>query len=160
MTTPLPPRVIGAMLVGGQFLLLAVIVLIPTGADWPIPRWVLGCGVALCVGGVVLAIAAALGLGRSLTPMPIPNERNELRTTGLYRWVRHPIYTGLIAFAIGRTIISGNVLTLVACITLVALLFFKSRWEEEHLNRRYPEYEKYARATGRFVPRVTRSTRH
>ncbi len=48
-------------------------------------------------------VVAATALGRGLTAAPLPNSHAELRTGGLYRFVRHPIYSGLLLFAVART---------------------------------------------------------
>ena len=152
------PRVVGSALVAGQFLLLALIVLLPNGDFWSAASWLVGVATVLCFIGVTTVVAAALHLGRGLTAMPLPNQHNELRTTGVYRWVRHPIYSGLIAFSVGRTILSGNVVTVVLCGALIVLLWFKSHWEEQQLRKRYSAYDDYARTTGRLVPRLRRSS--
>ena len=81
--------------------------------------------------GILLMVVAAASLGRGLTAVPLPNARAVLRTGGLYRFVRHPIYTGLL---------------------LVVLINAKARWEERHLAERFPGYRAYCARTLRFVP--------
>ena len=41
-------------------------------------------------------VIGATGLGRGLTATPLPNAHAQLRTGGLYRYARHPIYSGLL----------------------------------------------------------------
>ena len=76
-----------------------------------------------------------------------------LRTGGLYRAVRHPIYSGLLLTAGSFTIASGSLPRLLALAALVALLTAKARWEERHLARRFADYPASAAHTPRFVPR-------
>ena len=45
---------------------------------------------------LVVLVVASLRLGRALTPTPMPAERGELQTGGLYRFVRHPGYAGML----------------------------------------------------------------
>lgn len=104
------------------------------------------------VGGGLL-IAAALNLGRSLTPLPAPAARGALRTGGLYRLVRHPIYAGLLALLFGGALGARSAVKLGLATALLSLLNRKAAWEEDMLRRRYPEYEEYARRTPRFIPR-------
>ena len=85
--------------------------------------------------------------------MPLPNEHAALRTGGLYRWVRHPIYSGLLLFALCRTVVSGSLFTVVAFLVLVVVLTAKAHWEEQRLIVRFPDYAAYARRTGRYIPR-------
>jgi protein-S-isoprenylcysteine O-methyltransferase Ste14 len=139
-------------LVFAQFVLIAALVLLPAGSAWTVPAWVeQACRLAAWV-GIVVMIIGATGLGRGLTALPLPNGRAQLRTGGLYRIVRHPIYTGLLLFAVASTVPSGNVLTAVTCALLMVLLNVKARWEERRLVQRFPDYRGYAERTGRFVP--------
>ncbi len=79
----------------------------------------------------------------------------ELRSTGLYRYVRHPIYTGVMALAVGSAIPSGSLAIATTTLALVAWLVLKARWEERRLEIRYPAYAAYAARTPRFIPRET-----
>ena len=133
--------------------LLAGFYLAPRRHDWPLPGWLAAVGSAVVVAGAVVLVAAALNLGRSLTALPTPAARATLRTGGLYRFVRHPIYTGLLAVVAGGALTSRSAVRLGLAVALLALLARKARWEEGMLRRRYPGYEEYARRTPRFVPR-------
>ena len=101
---------------------------------------------------MAVLVLGAIGLGRSLTALPTPVPHGELRTGGLYRFVRHPIYTGVLALSYRAAVPSGNVAVLAAAIALTGWLAVKARWEEQQLRRRYPSYDAYARRTPRFVP--------
>lgn len=146
-------RVTGWLFVAAQAVLLILLVALPGNDHWPTPGWVQGGGYALIAIGLAIAGLASLGLGSALTPTPVPNEAGELATTGLYRRVRHPIYTGVLTAVIGLTIRSGNWVTIV--VAVVAIVFFnvKARWEERRLAARYPGYDAYAQSTPRFLPR-------
>lgn len=142
------------LLVLAQFALLALLVLLPSGRDWSRPGWLLVlAGLAGAAGLVVMALGAAR-LGRGLTASPLPSARAELRTDGLYRYVRHPIYSGLLLVGAGVAAVSGSVVRLVVYGLLVVLLHVKARWEEQRLRDRFPGYAEYAARTPRFVPRA------
>jgi protein-S-isoprenylcysteine O-methyltransferase Ste14 len=145
-------RRIARLLVLVQFILLGLIVLLPDADTWTLPV-ALGraARVAEWVGIIVMVVAAA-ALGRGLTAAPLPNSHAKLRTGGLYRFVRHPIYTGLLLFAVASTTLSGSVWVVVASAALVLLINTKARWEERHLAQRFPEYAAYAARTHRFIP--------
>lgn len=134
--------------------LLLAFFLAPRREDWPLPAWLSAVGsTAVAVGAVVLVVAG-LNLGRSLTALPTPNARGTLRTTGLYRFVRHPIYSGLLALIFGGAVTSRSVVRLALAAALLGVLIAKATWEEAMLRQRYPQYEQYARRTPRFVPRL------
>ena len=136
----------------GQFALLAAILLLPSGSQWVTPHWVADCARWLQLVGIVVLVVAMINLGRSLTPLPSPVPHGELRTGGLYRGVRHPIYTAIMALAVGSAARSGNVVIAAATVALIAWFMLKARWEETQLGVRYPGYREYAARTPRFVP--------
>jgi len=55
-----------------------------------------GCLHIGTVVGLAVMVIGATGLGRGLTATPLPNAHAQLRTGGLYRYARHPIYSGLL----------------------------------------------------------------
>jgi protein-S-isoprenylcysteine O-methyltransferase Ste14 len=146
------PRRLGWLFVAAQVVLLVSLVLLPGGSAWPTPGWVEGVGLAISLFGALLAVVASRRLGRALTPTPVPAERGELTTAGLYGLVRHPIYTGVLLIVLGIVVRSGSVLAL--AVGAVTLVFFtvKARWEEGQLLARYPAYRSYAAAVPRFIP--------
>ena len=140
------------LLVAGQFALIGILVLLPGRHDWPVPVALsVACTVATVVGLVVVVIGA-MGLGRGLTATPLPNAHAQLRTGGLYRYARHPIYSGLLLTMTSITAASGSVFRLLTLGVLVLLITVKARWEEERLSQRFEGYASYAARTPRFVP--------
>ncbi len=137
-----------------QFVLLGLVVLVPAGQSWHLASTVGHTLDALSLAGIVLMAVAATALGQGLTAAPLPNQHARLRTGGAYRYVRHPIYSGLMLLAVARAVASGNPWVAAACVLLVLLLNVKARWEERHLVRRFPDYVEYAMRTGRFLPRL------
>ena len=152
------PRSAGAdartawLLVAGQFVLLALIVLLGGGDDWSVPAWLDAAGSVAMAVGLVVMVVAAVGLGRGLTAAPLPNAHAQLRTGGLYRFVRHPIYSGLLLFVAAHTVVSGSAVQLALAVLLTTLIMVKTRWEERRLAERFPDYIAYASRTPRFVP--------
>ena len=146
----------GWLLVGAQFVLLAVLALVPAGEAWPLPSWARTAGSLLRGVGAALIVIGALRLGLAASIFPAPTASATLRTTGPYRLVRHPIYTGVLVFAAAMTVSARSIIAALAWITLLTVLHVKARFEEGLLVRRFPEYRSYARATGRFLPRLSR----
>ncbi|MDQ3025290.1 MAG: isoprenylcysteine carboxylmethyltransferase family protein [Pseudomonadota bacterium] len=111
-------------------------------------------GAALTALGILLAIAGIARLGRSLTPFPRPLAQAPLLQSGAYRFVRHPIYAGLIAASLGWSLSWLSLPGMVFC--AVVLLFFdrKSAFEEQFLRVRHPEYHGYMRRVRKLIPWV------
>jgi len=140
------------LLVAAQFLLIGVLVLLPGRQDWPVPATLkFACSIAT-VAGLAVMVIGATELGRGLTATPLPNARAQLRTGGLYRYARHPIYSGLILTMASVTVASGSGVRLLTLAVLVLLLTVKARWEETRLTLRFEGYADYAARTPRFVP--------
>jgi protein-S-isoprenylcysteine O-methyltransferase Ste14 len=149
-------RLRGNLLVLGQFALLAALVFYPASdlsyGSLSYPVYAIGL-VALFLGFLILAVAA-LALGKGLTAHPIPSKKGELVVSGLYRFVRHPIYTGVLLIGISLTLSGGLFPHIIFLVLLYLLLWYKARFEEQLLAARYREYADYASRTGRFFPRL------
>lgn len=143
-------------LVTVQMVLLAALVLLPRGEAWAPGPVLLTAAAVGALAGTALVLVGGTALGRGLTAVPLPNAHAVLRTGGLYRWVRHPIYSGVLLVATSVTLAAGDPRRLVVLGLLVALLTVKARWEEARLAERFPDYPAYAARTPRFLPRVRR----
>lgn len=97
-------------------------------------------------------MVALFNLDKSLTPFPTPKSNSELITSGLYKYVRHPIYTGILLTVFGYGFYSESVSRLTISVLLLILFYFKTNYEEQKLSQKYPEYGAYKARTGRFIP--------
>ncbi|HVZ45634.1 MAG TPA: isoprenylcysteine carboxylmethyltransferase family protein [Ramlibacter sp.] len=107
------------------------------------------------VPGLVDAFArfALQGLG---TPAPIAPPRN-LVVTGLYRYVRNPIYVAVVAIILGQAVLMGDG-RLIVYGALLWLFFhvFVVAYEEPTLEQTFgAEYEAFRAAVPRWIPRIT-----
>jgi len=111
-------------------------------------------GLALFALGLGLAVWARVHLGRNWgTPMAQKDEP-ELVTSGPYRLMRHPIYSGILVAAIGTAVaLSWLWLTAVA---LAGIYFvYSATVEERYLTEQFPDdYPPYKRSTKMLVPFV------
>lgn len=113
------------------------------------------------VGGLVL-VAAGVGLvewsrralGPAFTPMPAPRPGAALSASGPYRYVRHPMYAGVILAAAGGCV-AGSPCAVPPAAGLAALLHGKAAWEERRLAVSVPGYAAYrSRVRAPLVPGV------
>ncbi|MCX7600493.1 MAG: isoprenylcysteine carboxylmethyltransferase family protein [Meiothermus sp.] len=144
----------GEWYVVGQFGLLGLLGLALWLTPASSPPWLGGLGRGLAWVGLGLLLLAAWQLGRNLTALPQPRPGGYLVREGLYRLVRHPIYCGLLLWAIGSSLAHLNPWTLFLSGLLFALLDRKAALEERFLASRYPEYKDYQRRVKKLIPWV------
>jgi protein-S-isoprenylcysteine O-methyltransferase Ste14 len=113
-----------------------------------------GVGLVLFALGLGLAVWARLHLGRNWgTPMTQKDEP-ELVTSGPYRLVRHPIYSGFLIAGIG-TAVALTWLWLPAVLLVGIYFIYSARVEEGYLTEQFPEaYPAYRRSTRMLIPFV------
>ncbi len=142
----------GNVLVVLQFALIAAILLM--ASDEVNVPWIYIGGVLFIAPGIIILFFSIKQLGGSLTANPVPRESGRLIETGLYKYVRHPIYAGLLLATLGSCVQSMAVVKFFFWFLLLALLIYKARFEEKLLAAKYSTYTDYMKRTGRFVPRL------
>ncbi len=111
-------------------------------------------GALLLIAGACCGIAGTLSLGRNLTPFPQPSDRTQLVQTGIYRLIRHPLYTAVLCGSIGWALVFASWPALVAALCMIPFFDAKARVEERALRRKFPDYEQYEKRVKRFIPGV------
>jgi protein-S-isoprenylcysteine O-methyltransferase Ste14 len=113
-------------------------------------RWL---GLVLCVLGFVLTSWARAALGRMYSGQVTIQESHQLIKTGLYRYVRHPIYLGMLCFALGLSFLFRSWIGLVVMIPIVGGLLLRIKDEEGVLHKEFgSEWEAYCKRSWRFIP--------
>ena len=114
----------------------------------------LWCGYGIFILGTVIALIAAINLGKNLTPLPRPKENAELIQRGLYRFVRHPIYFGVIVLSLGWGLIQQSALVWLYVLIIAIFFDIKSRKEEQWLVERFSAYVGYQGRVRKLIPWV------
>jgi protein-S-isoprenylcysteine O-methyltransferase Ste14 len=138
-----------------QFLMLGLVALAGTlGPAWDGPLRVLTSagGTVLLLAGGALAARGLLDLREALTPLPHPRDGADLIEHGAYRFVRHPIYGGIIVGALGFGLVTASPAALLGAVILLGFFDLKSRVEERWLAARYPSYDAYRARTRKLLP--------
>lgn len=142
-------------LVAAQIILMIALIVEPQGSLWPRWGWLIALAGILIFAGLAIAVLGIVTLGKSLTPSPIPKDGATLITSGIYAWVRNPIYSGLLFGGFGLVLIGASWWHCLTWLVLLALFGFKARWEERMLAQAHSfTFREYARKTGRFVPGI------
>lgn len=122
--------------------------------------WSLGCshwlkivGLSISLAGLLVVILAILQLNKNLSPFPTPKDSSVLLQNGVFKLVRHPIYTGLIFLFFGYSIYKDSVFKLTITLLLIILFHNKTQYEEKQLQIKFPEYRTYKSKTGKFFPK-------
>jgi protein-S-isoprenylcysteine O-methyltransferase Ste14 len=113
-----------------------------------------GAGLALWAAGLGLAVWARLYIGRNWGMPMTRRQEPELVTTGPYRYVRHPIYAGILLALIG-TALATTLFALVAVVVLGGFFVFSAAREERFLAGEFPgSYPAYKARTKMLIPLV------
>jgi protein-S-isoprenylcysteine O-methyltransferase Ste14 len=111
-------------------------------------------GTALVVGGLGFAVWARIHIGRNWGMPMSQKEEPELVTSGPYRFVRHPIYTGILVAVVG-TALAINLLALVVAAIVGAFFWYSATVEERNLGAIFPlTYPAYRARTKMLIPFV------
>ena len=112
-------------------------------------------GLILCAGGIAFAIWARRYLGTNWSAQPTLKEGHELIMTGPYRYVRHPIYTGLLLAIFGTVLASGRIFDFLVLAYLVIDTHFKAKIEESLMLQQFPDtYPAYRAKIKAIIPFV------
>lgn len=120
---------------------------------WQQPPAILGwIAAALTLCGIAFAIWARVYLGRNWSSRPTVKVDHELVTSGPYRYVRHPIYTGLMLATFGAALIVSP-FGFVIFVIIFLVFFFRIDKEEKLMLALFPnEYAAYQTQTKRLIP--------
>lgn len=119
-----------------------------------LPGEIVSFGIFLFFIGGLLILISFLQLNKNLSPFPTPKAKSELIQTGIYKYIRHPIYTGIILVFFGFSFFYSSGYKLVISIALTLLFNFKSKYEESCLEEKFSTYKSYRDKTGRFLPKI------
>jgi protein-S-isoprenylcysteine O-methyltransferase Ste14 len=138
---------LGTALVAAQLGLIAALALWAAApflqGRAPLPAW------TLAAAGAVLGLwTLAHNRPGNFNIRPTPRQEGLLVRSGPYRWIRHPMYTAVIAWA------AASPWALLAAAALVAVLVVKAQVEERWMLQQHPGYADYRSRTRRFLPYI------
>jgi len=125
------------------------------GGSLAVHSWVLeAIGAAVFASGLAVAVWARVHLGRNWGMPMTQKVEPELVTSGPYRLIRHPIYSGLLAGLLG-TALANNLLGLIIVAILGAYFYYSATVEEKNLTATFPTaYPAYRARTKKLIPFV------
>lgn len=120
---------------------------LPEGARW------LGVGMGVvCVLGIYWLFSS---LGSGITPTSATRREHRLVITGIYRYIRHPLYTFGSAMFVAFGMMADN--WFIALLGILAFMLMAARTSKEEANliaQFGDEYRTYMKHTGKFLPNL------
>jgi len=111
-------------------------------------------GIGIMFAGLGLFVIAKRELGKNYAPCFDAYVPFKIINVGIYRWIRHPIYTANSIAIAGVFLATGHVLALASFVILVSFYFSSARIEERVLAQNFSEYREYQSTSYRFIPFV------
>ena len=116
------------------------------------PAWE-SAGLIMVVAGLAIALVAVATLRMSYSSTLVIRQNHRLVTHGIYRFVRHPVYFGVLMVCLGVPVHSASPVGVVTMAVLIPILLNRIRLEEGLLSEEFGEaYEAYSEATSKLVP--------
>jgi protein-S-isoprenylcysteine O-methyltransferase Ste14 len=124
-------------------------------ADYYLPDWVGWLGALIILDAAWILLLSHRDLGRHWTISVGLREGHTLITTGIYKYLRHPMYAAHLVWAIGQILILHNWIAGYSFIVaIIPFYFYRKRKEEEMLIEEFgEEYLEYKQKTGALFPK-------
>ncbi len=107
----------------------------------------------LFIASAIIGVTAIINMKISnLNIVPELKDNHKLATNGIYKYIRHPMYTSVILLCLGFLLTEITTVNIIAMLVLIIDLFLKSRLEEKLLEQRFNSYKDYKNSTYRFLP--------
>jgi protein-S-isoprenylcysteine O-methyltransferase Ste14 len=103
--------------------------------------WLKIVGLTIAILGLLVVILAILQLNKNFSPFPTPKHNSVLLQNGLFKLVRHPIYTRLIFHFFGYRIYQDSKYKLINTLLLIILFHYKTKYEDKQLQNKFPDYK-------------------
>ena len=121
----------------------------------PLALWPVQLGAALTFAGIAFAIWARMRIAGNWSSDVTLKHDHELIVAGPYRWVRHPIYTGILLALIGSALALDEWRGVLAVALAGAAFWRKLKIEEAVMRRQFGEaYARYAKRVPALIPFV------
>jgi protein-S-isoprenylcysteine O-methyltransferase Ste14 len=110
-------------------------------------------GFAITVCGLIAILSARYSLGRNWSASMDLKEGHQLVTSGLYGYIRHPIYAALLTMFLGSAIVFGTLSAFVGFVFALISCLIRIKHEDSLMAREFPtEHPAYVARTKRLIP--------
>ena len=120
-----------------------------------LPEWIRWTGVALGALGTAGIYWLFSSIGSGITPTSATRKEHKLTTNGIYKYIRHPLYTIGSSFILSFGMMADNWFIGMFGILAFVLMAIRTPKEEANLIEKFgDEYREYMKRTGRFLPKL------
>ncbi len=128
-------------------------------APLPLPSWATWASLLLLTAGLALRWAAVKQLGKAFTTKVAVLQGQQLHTNGVFTYIRHPSYAGLLLYNLGLGLAMSDLISIITLTLLPALAVYQRIVVEERALTQHfgSPYARYKAATGALLPRLKRS---
>jgi len=125
-------------------------------ADYSLPNWLGWLGIVLFALAICLLWRSHHDLGRNWTVIVALRYEHELITNGVYKYIRHPMYSAHLLWAIAQIMILHNwIAGFSFLIVQIPFYFIRIKREEEMMIVQFgTAYESYMKRTDRLIPKL------
>jgi protein-S-isoprenylcysteine O-methyltransferase Ste14 len=127
-------------------------------ASYALPQWSGWIGIVVFAGAIFMLWKSHVDLGRNWSATLRITGQHSLVTSGVYRRIRHPMYTAHLLWAIAQGLLLSNWLAGWAFLVLSVPLYLVRIPKEEQMMLEHfgEEYRQYKTRTGRLIPRMNK----
>jgi len=104
------------------------------------------------LGGVIGLLSIVTMKLNNLRVQPIPKPDAELITSGIYNYIRHPMYSSVLLLMFPFILQTPDQISLSLYFLLISTLIIKLHYEERLLEQKFPSYSNYMKRTYRLIP--------
>lgn len=126
-------------------------------SELALPVWVRWVGVGVGIVCLPLLWSLFRSIGSNISETVLTKINHELISTGLFRWIRHPLYTVSMSLFVAYGLMASNwwllLFTAIGLVTIVVLVIPKE--EAELIAKFGDEYRDYQKRVGKLVPRLS-----
>ncbi|MBL8098363.1 MAG: isoprenylcysteine carboxylmethyltransferase family protein [Anaerolineales bacterium] len=146
--------------IGGLILWLSPFVYLinPTWMAWSkigLPEWMRWLGVAVGIVGVFGIYWLFSSIGSGISPTSGTRKEHKLVTNGIYKYIRHPLYTFGSSLFISFGMMADNwFIALLGIIAFIGMAIRTPKEEANLIEKFGDEYREYMKRTGRFLPKL------
>jgi len=126
-------------------------VIVPTALYY----FLIPIGLIIIVFGCYVNIKGRFALGQNWANQVTIYEHQQLVQSGMYRFVRHPLYASIIWMFYGACLVYPNYLAFLSnSFIFVPFMIMRAKQEEKLLTEQFSGYEQYKKQTGMFFPKL------
>ena len=129
---------------------------------WPSGIWLVlfntpfsvSLGISIISIALALLYTAKINLGSNFSPCDDAYVPKDIVQEGLYKYIRHPIYTANLGIILGAFVMTGSTWLAVNFFVLLSFYLSSIHKEEEALSQQFEEYAVYQKKTGKLLPKL------